>query len=208
MHKSLVKRSGAEETTLYKVAGVYASEIQNITASYLSLIADQRSNNKAKLFAQAATLLNGTDTCGSFITPTCLKALYNIPESTLNDSVNTLGLYESEYQLWDREDLDSFFDTFFPNATDGKYPFVTSINNATSEGPTDLAGGEAVLELTLLILSYIHSLSECTRHSDRRTSTKHIMETIGAMKLFSMPSTAHTAIQRKATLVLTAALPS
>ena len=115
MKKTLRKRGLAEEKALSAITRVYASEIQNLTASYLDLIANQTSGNKKHLFAQAATLFNDTDTCGSFITPVCLKALYNIPESHLNDSVNTLGLYESEYQLWDQKDLDSFFATVLPN---------------------------------------------------------------------------------------------
>ena len=63
--------------------------------------------------------------------------------------MNTLGLYESEYQLWDQQDLDSFFATVLPNAANGTHPLVTSINNATSEGPTGLAGGEVILDLDI-----------------------------------------------------------
>ncbi|KAI0475631.1 putative protease S8 tripeptidyl peptidase I [Xylariaceae sp. FL0804] len=151
--------SEEEETRLSTITQTYASEIQNLTASYLDLIANLTVGDKAELFRQAGALLNGTDTCGSIITPVCLRALYAIPEpptsssagtngSSIVDTVNELGLYESEGELWDQQDLDSFFATLGAAAA-GAHPAVTSVNNATSEGPTDQAGGEALLDLDI-----------------------------------------------------------
>jgi tripeptidyl-peptidase I len=40
--------------------------------------------------------------CGRNITPTCIKALYHIPDAHLNDSVNAMGLFEEGDCEWSR----------------------------------------------------------------------------------------------------------
>lgn len=69
--------------------------------------------------------------------------------STPSDPSNSLGLYESEGQLWDQQDLNSFFETVHQNLTDGTHPDVVPINGATAEGAVQYAGGEMILELTI-----------------------------------------------------------
>ena len=145
----LRKRQTSEEQALTGLTQIYASEIRNVTAQYLDLIANQTEAVKPALFKQASGLLNKTDTCGSFITPQCLRALYNIPDYVPSDSVNAVGLYESEGQLWDQEDLNSYFETLLEDVPDGTAPNVTSINDAIAEGPTSSAGGETILDLTI-----------------------------------------------------------
>ncbi|KAH7336258.1 putative Tripeptidyl-peptidase sed1 [Rhexocercosporidium sp. MPI-PUGE-AT-0058] len=65
--------------------------------------------------------------CGRNITPTCLKALYGIPNAHIKDSVNALGLYESR-DTYAQEDLNSFFAHWAPNVPQGTYPLLNSIN--------------------------------------------------------------------------------
>jgi len=44
--------------------------------------------------AGAAALPPDLQACGVNMTPTCIRALYNIPIATINHSANTLGIYE------------------------------------------------------------------------------------------------------------------
>ena len=123
-----------------------------MTALLLDVIANQTDlANKAVLFHEASTLWNDTDTCGAFITPLCLQALYGLPllGSTPTDPSNALGLFESDGQLWNQQDLQSFFETVLTNASDATQPDVVSINGAISEGPVQYAGGEMILDLTI-----------------------------------------------------------
>ena len=148
----LRKRQTSEEQALTALTNIYASEIQNVTALLLDVIANTTSAAaKVKLFNEAGSLFNDTDTCGSFITPECLRALYSLPPpgQTPSDPVNALGLYESEGQLWDQQDLNSYFETLLQNAPDGTHPNVMSINGAVAEGPVENAGGEMILDLTI-----------------------------------------------------------
>lgn len=48
---------------------------------------------------------NDTSECGRFITPACWKALYQIPDATLNQAENILGVFETG-DTYDQEDLD------------------------------------------------------------------------------------------------------
>jgi tripeptidyl-peptidase-1 len=80
-----------------------------------------------------------------------LQVLYDLPPlgSTPTGPSNALGLFESDGQLWDQKDLNSFFETVLQNATDGTHPDVVSINGAVAEGPVQYAGGEMILDLTI-----------------------------------------------------------
>ena len=60
----------------------------------------------------AATLLPPPlQVCGVNITPACIKALYNIPNASRTDSVNSLGIYE-DGDYYDQIDIDLFFAEF------------------------------------------------------------------------------------------------
>jgi tripeptidyl-peptidase-1 len=76
--------------------------------------------------AAAATLPPDLQACGVNITPNCLRALYNIPIATLNNSVNTLGIYEAG-DVYAQADLDLFFAQFAPNVPQGSHPALASI---------------------------------------------------------------------------------
>lgn len=65
--------------------------------------------------------------CGRNITPTCLKALYGIPNAHIKDSVNALGLFESG-DIYAQEDLNSFFANWAPNVPQGTHPLLDSID--------------------------------------------------------------------------------
>ena len=52
-----------------------------------------------------------TDTCGTAITPACIKAMYNITAGTLKNSKNTLGIFEFG-DIYAQGDLNSFYKTY------------------------------------------------------------------------------------------------
>ncbi|KAK4905506.1 hypothetical protein LTR49_025212 [Elasticomyces elasticus] len=55
-------------------------------------------------------------TCNYNITPTCIRALYHIPNLTLTHPVNSLGVY-GQSPGFSQEDLDEFFAAFAPKVT-------------------------------------------------------------------------------------------
>jgi tripeptidyl-peptidase I len=88
--------------------------------------------------------------CGRNITPTCIKALYNIPNAHLNDNVNSLGLYESG-DKYAQEDLNLFFKNWAPNVPQGTHPTLESIDGG--EAPvapgSDDNTGESDIDMDL-----------------------------------------------------------
>jgi len=65
--------------------------------------------------------------CGRNITPTCLKALYGIPNAHIKDDVNVLGLFE-QGDIYAQEDLNLFFAKHAPNVPQGTHPVLDSID--------------------------------------------------------------------------------
>jgi tripeptidyl-peptidase-1 len=65
--------------------------------------------------------------CGRNITPTCLKALYGIPDAHIKDDVNALGLFESG-DIYSQEDLNLFFAQYAPNVPQGTHPLLDSVD--------------------------------------------------------------------------------
>jgi tripeptidyl-peptidase-1 len=70
--------------------------------------------------------------CGRNITPTCIRALYDIPRAHLSDSVNTLGIFE-EGDHYSQADLNLFFAQYAPYVPQGTHPTADDIDGA--EGP-------------------------------------------------------------------------
>jgi len=71
--------------------------------------------------------------CSVNMTPTCIRALYNIPQGYRNDSVNMLGIYEnSELSDYVQEDLDLFFEEYAPYVPKGSHPVLNSVYNGTA----------------------------------------------------------------------------
>ncbi|KAK4553188.1 hypothetical protein LTR86_009718 [Recurvomyces mirabilis] len=92
--------------------------------------------------------------CDQIITPACIAALYNIPPTNLTHPLNpnnSLGIFESELQFWDQEDLNLFFSNFTPSQIpNNTHPTSLNINggraftNYTNEG-----GVESMLDLEI-----------------------------------------------------------
>ena len=81
--------------------------------------------------SQLASLdLNDLSLCSQFITPACVKALYNIPSNVTSNAGNSFAIYEfngSPVQT----DEDLFFQYVVPNIPIGTAPKIESFNNAT-----------------------------------------------------------------------------
>lgn len=87
-----------------------------------------------KMPPEAASLPYDLQDCGRNITPVCLKALYQIPNAHIKDSVNQLGLFESG-DIYSQEDLNSFYAAYASYVPQGTHPLLDSID-----------GGEAPVE--------------------------------------------------------------
>ncbi|KAL9616458.1 MAG: hypothetical protein Q9160_008674 [Pyrenula sp. 1 TL-2023] len=64
-------------------------------------------------------------TCNQFITPDCLRALYNIPNGTLDQS--SYGIVEYTPQAYVASDLDLFYSNLQRQIPNGTYPTLASI---------------------------------------------------------------------------------
>lgn len=86
--------------------------------------------------------------CGKWTTPACLKALYQIPDATINQKENTLGVFANK-QIWDQKDLDLFFSNLAPWVPNGTHPNLVSINDAKAPVPAKDAGVESLIDFDL-----------------------------------------------------------
>lgn len=89
--------------------------------------------------------------CDEFITPACLRALYNFKAPSPNATVssnNTIGIFE-EGDFYAQEDFNSFFTKYTPYIPNGTHPVLDSVDGG--EAPVDLAdaGGESNLDFLL-----------------------------------------------------------
>lgn len=67
------------------------------------------------------------ETCGSYITPTCLRELYRFPLGTTANPQNSYGLVEYTPQVYLQSDLDLFFANFSTNQVQ-RTPILASID--------------------------------------------------------------------------------
>lgn len=91
------------------------------------------------------------DDCDEFITPPCLRALYNFEAPSPNATVssnNSIGIFE-EGDFYAQEDFNSFFTKYTPYIPNGTHPLLDSVDGG--EAPVDLAdaGGESNLDFLL-----------------------------------------------------------
>ncbi|EED18810.1 protease S8 tripeptidyl peptidase I, putative [Talaromyces stipitatus ATCC 10500] len=90
--------------------------------------------------------------CGVNITPTCIKALYDIPNPIFSQPENAMGLFET-YDAFSQEDISLFFQHFATNVPAGTKPNVISVDGGTAPvAPNDTRnGGESDIDLDLAI---------------------------------------------------------
>lgn len=79
--------------------------------------------------------IDGLKTCDTFITPDCLRALYEIPVSTRANPANSLGVVEYTPQIYIQEDLDLFFSNYSKDQKQ-RTPILNSINGGIAGNRT------------------------------------------------------------------------
>lgn len=108
-------------------------------------------SNKAKnIPAKAKKLPTDLQSCGSDMTPACIKALYNIPDATKAHKDNSLGLYE-QGDYFAKSDLDLYYKNYAPWIPQGTYPIPALIDGANYSVPdwSPLNGGESDIDIDM-----------------------------------------------------------
>lgn len=99
--------------------------------------------------AAALALDEDLQGCGQNMTPTCYRALYDIPIPTNATPGLGVGLYE-QGDYFAKADLDESFAAYAPWVPQGTYPISGVIDGASYDYPqdaTDWVGGEANLDI-------------------------------------------------------------
>jgi len=121
--------------------------------------------------------------CGRNITPTCIRALYDIPRAYLSDSVNSLGVFETG-DMYAQSDRNAFFTQYAPNVPNNTAPIPTFIDGAqapvAADDPTN--GGESDIDLDM-IYSLIYPQTVTLYQTDDEPSLLNRSET-GFMNTF------------------------
>ncbi|RDW60726.1 hypothetical protein BP6252_12109 [Coleophoma cylindrospora] len=88
--------------------------------------------------------------CSFNMTPTCYRALYDIPFGKKATKGNSLGLYE-QGDYFSKSDIDLFFATWEPYVPQGTYPVPALIDGANYSVPADSPdnGGEADVDIEI-----------------------------------------------------------
>jgi tripeptidyl-peptidase I len=82
------------------------------------------------------------------ITPACIKALYGVPNGTLANPSNAMGIFE-EGDYYSQEDLNNFFANFTPYIPQGTHPKPAFIDGAEAPVVVANAGGESDVDFEL-----------------------------------------------------------
>lgn len=88
--------------------------------------------------------------CGRNMTPTCIKAMYHIPDATTATPGNSLGLYE-QGDYFAKSDLDLFYAKYAPHIPQGTYPIPALIDGANFSVPANspLNTGESDIDIDM-----------------------------------------------------------
>ncbi|KAK6069361.1 alkaline serine protease [Seiridium cupressi] len=76
--------------------------------------------------------------CAKSTVPSCLRALYNIPNNTAPQPNNSFGIYQPAGVTWLAEDMDLFFSRWQPSLV-GKRPEVQSIDGGYMQTEVQIA---------------------------------------------------------------------
>jgi len=91
---------------------------------------------------QALTTPLATSTCGTLITPDCIRSLYDIPEGTLD--LSSFGIVELDENTYLQSDLEAFYGLAATNVPSGTAPIFDSI--AGGVGQTEVQGTSTIVE--------------------------------------------------------------
>ena len=94
------------------------------------------------------------------MTPTCIKALYQIPNAHLKDNINQLGIYE-HIDAYSQPDLDLFFAKYVPYVPQGTHPLLDSVDGGQAPVAPNSAlnSGESDVDMSLgFALIYVSNM--------------------------------------------------
>jgi tripeptidyl-peptidase I len=115
----------------YTIPDSLRGSINFIEPTFLDDIRQQKKLGTDRINANGrlGNVWNGTAVnCLEYVSPQCLRLLYNMPFDELEPQMgNTLGVFQSNWQTFLPEDLDSFFTRFEPQIV-GARPIVKSIS--------------------------------------------------------------------------------
>jgi len=83
-----------------------------------------------------------TSTCGTLMTPACIRSLYDIPEGTLD--LSSFGIVELGENTYLQSDLEDFYSLAATNVPSGTAPIFDSIDGGV--GQTEIEGTSTVIE--------------------------------------------------------------
>ncbi|KAI3109328.1 hypothetical protein CBS147333_5650 [Penicillium roqueforti] len=99
---------------------------------------------------KAKSLPADLQTCGTNMTPACIKALYKIPNATKAKKGNSLGLYE-QGDYFAKSDIDMYYKAYAPWIPQGTYPIPALIDGANFSVPdySPLNTGESDIDIDM-----------------------------------------------------------
>lgn len=104
--------------------------------------------------AAAAALPPALQNCSTNVTPTCIKALYGIPDAPAAVPGNSLGLYQ-QGSYFAESDIDLYFKRYAPWVPQGTYPINATIDGASYSVPaaSELNSGEANIDIDMTLVN-------------------------------------------------------
>ncbi|OKL61710.1 hypothetical protein UA08_02338 [Talaromyces atroroseus] len=122
--------------------------------------------------------------CGVNITPSCIKALYDIPDAIFSQPENAMGLFET-YDTFAQEDISLFFEHYATNVPSDTKPNVISVDGGTAPvaPSSELNGGESDIDLDLSI-SLIYPQSVTVYQVDDLPNSSGETNTTGFLNTF------------------------
>lgn len=105
----------------------------------------------ANLPPYAHSLPSDLQGCSYNMTPTCIKAMYGIPNATRNDGPGAIAVFE-DGDIYAQSDLDASFAKYAPYVPQGTHPILESIDGGQAPVPADSPAntGESEVDLELI----------------------------------------------------------
>lgn len=97
------------------------------------------------------SLVESLKTCDMYMTPKCIRAMYDIPLAALAQEGNELGIFEENEDYYVQDDLDQFFAAMDKRIAKGTGPTVHNIYGATAGTPPSKPGPESDLDFEVAI---------------------------------------------------------
>jgi len=110
----------------------------------------EKVDKSSQLTAAGAALPPLLVNCSTQMTPTCIKALYSIPNPTLATPCNSLGLYQ-QGSYFSKSDVNEFFSAYTPEIPQGTFPINASIDGGLYSvlASSALNSGEANIDIEM-----------------------------------------------------------